>query len=360
MFVAKFFNGNAILNYIWAVNIVTFSITFSLFFGYHSNERFVFYDVEQIPTLSLTGAYMPEQLVLTSGLHILAFISLYFFCVVWRVYNFKIQRMLVEAAESPARVEGSSAVMLNTVQKCCSNAWTCCIKGAAPYTPWELQGINDGLWRVGLFFSTCMFLVGSVPTSVSYQFHGVLAVLMFLAGIIHVLTFTFTISKCIQLTYLPFFSSCKSDGASTSTACIGGLKNRQKYWHLACSALAVPINFAQLFVAIIVFETCDSLGCRKFSVQDVVVSEYIVAIAFLLYIEGFRSDEFQNTHLTTFFTETPETGESVSDRVTGEMGGRDRRNETSTSSDSAQAQIEFMEVDSPLPHDQPPPPVRAI
>jgi len=234
-FYYKFSSGNAILSITWCVFVITFSITFALFFSLHSGKELEFYDVKQIPTISLTGSYMPELVILTSGLHIFAFLSLYFFTILWRVYHSKILRLQVEYSdETSEHVETQSeryVATVNTAEKCCYSACACFCKSAAAYTPVELQGINDGLWWVGVVFSVSMFLTGSVPMMLQMHLHGACAFVMFVAGVVHVCIFTLTIAKRCHLTYVPLLfapssgndNSCGSSGSTDSAACLGGI-----------------------------------------------------------------------------------------------------------------------------------------
>jgi len=104
----------------WRVLVVTFSITFALLFSLHSGIELECYDAKQIPTISLTGSYMPELVILTSGLHIFAFLSLYFFTILWRVYHSKILRLQVEYSdETSEHVETQSERYVATVNTMC-------------------------------------------------------------------------------------------------------------------------------------------------------------------------------------------------------------------------------------------------
>jgi len=327
-FYKKYSSGNALITIIWCLFVLTFSITFALFFSLHTGKELVFFDVKQIPTLSLTGSYMPELVVLTSGLHIFAFLSFYFFTIVWRVYRIKIRHLQAEYSHGQPpqhdheHVETASeryVSTVNTAEKCCYSACACCWQPAASYTPLELQGINDGLWWVGLVFSLAMFLTGSVPMLLQMHLHGAFAFIMFAAGVAHVCVFSLTIAKRCRLRYLPFFSSGSSSSSANSAACLGvfGVTHRQKNWHRTSFYMAIPLNLLLLVSAGVVFSACKELHCTEFSVQTAVVCEYVTALALLFYLEGFRSVEFQNTHFTAYspYTDTDtdtDTGTGVS------------------------------------------------
>ena len=307
-------SGSSVINLSWISAIITFSLSFSLFLTLHFDELWVVYDVLQLPTLSLTGSYGAALQIFTAGLHLFSAFSMAFFIILYRVYFVKIETRGKIETDAEVGAEGvgvGCCAWLTSTSKC------------------NLHKINKALLYVGLNFSLFMFLTGSLPLSQHLQLHGSAALLMFCSGCVHVVLFSASLGKVLQLQSLPSPLSMRLSGSSHSTnnniinnndnnndnnscneeqqsitgtihsdvnvADDGGRRTRSL--HLMASFLVFPFNVGGLILAAAVFVGCDATECREFAVNFVVVLEYTTVLGLMLYLEGFRSLEFQKACL---------------------------------------------------------------
>lgn len=225
------------------ISSVVFPLCFLLFYLLHANEATLTVNgYYQIPTLSLTGGFFPEQAIFTGGLYIFAILSATFFTILYDTYC-----ILIKESANPIVVKANT---------------------------WYVQA-NYALLIVGYVFSALLFIVGSIPITQAEYTHAVLAILMFVVGSFHVLFFYFAIGL---------------------QAFVNVERNK---WHFAAVILIVPVNFFLLVLAgllyLVVLPTKYQETRRDILIaanQATVITEYTTVIALLLYIEGFRRGEF--------------------------------------------------------------------
>ena len=231
-----------------------FPACFALYFELHAAEETVYvFGIPQIPTLSLTGAFWPSSAIFTLFMHIYAGLSFLIFSMITEIYS--------------ARIAQSSS--LSKKQKR------------------SLTIINRVLYYLGVVFSLFLVLTGTILISRAEIAHAIVAIIMFIAGVLHICIFTWT---------LGLLGHEGADGEETET---NEGKNTnfpqilRKYvglrWWFTAFLLAVPFNVIALLVGFAVGMTCGKTSekCRALGVQMVVVVEYTTAIALFLYVVGF-------------------------------------------------------------------------
>jgi len=233
--------GNDVITAIEATAIVTFTLSFVLFYVLHNDNVPILFGVEQLPTLSLTGGYLPERIIFSMGLAIFAFWSLTLFPMIYVLYREKIDNLL-DGERTPEKP--------------------------------DLHKINDVLLVIGVIFSCLLLLTGAVPITVAETTHAVLAILMFITGVVHLLLFVLTLA--------PRFPN-----------------TRQQGWQVGAALIAAPVNVLALIASFVTLAFCDSRDCRELAAQMVVVVEYTTVVALLMYLEGFRTREMGRTFLLT-------------------------------------------------------------
>ena len=218
---------------ILALSIALFPLCFILFYVLNTDSIIYISGIPQLPTLSLTGGYWPEVGIFTFLLHSFAVLSFLIFSMISEVLHEKLR--------------SSNNCLLSRFEK----------KRRA------LRVINVVLYWVGVSFSIAICITGSIPVTIAPISHAVFAIIMFVLGCAHILIFKFSFGL---------------DGVFRDVS--------QNFMHLAAVILAVPVNIAALVTAGLVRSSCLDLECKEFSVQIVVIVEYITAIALLLYVGG--------------------------------------------------------------------------
>ena len=120
-------------------------------------------------------------------------------------------------------------------------------------------------------------LTGTVIVVKSEITHAIVAIIMFIAGVLHICTFTFTIGLIREAgsddtRLVKDNSLIESLDNSLGLRCIFG-----------SLLLAVPVNVVALLTGFIVGRSCDEEACIALSVQMIVVIEYNTAAALFIY-----------------------------------------------------------------------------
>ena len=223
--------------------VLSFPLCFILFYVLHDSEIQVKRGVSQLPTLSLTGAFWPNSAIFTLFMHIYSFLSIILFSMVADVFARRIDRLSSEMDKK------------------------------------RLMAVNNSLFVLGVVFSLFLMLTGTVIVVKSEITHAIVAIIMFVAGVLHICTFTFTIGLVRE-----------ADGTRVEkdSNIIESLdKSLGLRWQFAAFLLAVPVNVVALLTGFIVGRSCDEEDCAALSVQMFVVVEYTTATALFLYVIGF-------------------------------------------------------------------------
>lgn len=285
------FTGSNLIDLSWIVGISTFAISMTMFLVMHFDEIWVVAGVKQFPTLSLAGSYSWAQSIFTSGLHLLAFLCLGFFVIVYRVHHDKID----DLDEDDLSQQRAS---------CCSCCYSFLISSKE-----KLHTCNWLLLSVGSIFSFTLYLTASIPLTLHFQIHGAVAFIMFISGVTHVLLFTNSIGRvpalglqsislCVSPPQSPAqeleqVPSSVNEAEASGTTPSDERATRTRWFHSLATIIILPLNIILLLSSLLIFLSCGDTGCREFSVNTVVVVEYTICVAFGLYFEGFRSSEFQ-------------------------------------------------------------------
>jgi len=304
------FTGLQVINLSWVSCFVTFATTAIIYYltpGHYDEKRPIF-GIDQIPTISHTGSVEPEESIFAAGLHIFSIISYALFIFIYRVSDKKIKQETENNADEDIMV--------------------------------YMNGINQFLFTTGSIFSVFMFLTGSVSLTLSLPLHGLAAFIMFATGYVHVIVFTLTIGKNYELTSINLISNNN-----------GRNQGRTKMLHNIALFLLVVINGLLLLSAIIVFFSCGSFQenenkdeekntktCSEYSLQTVVVMEYITVIGLLLYVEGFRCQEFSDACIG--FSHVANESNSNSNSNNGSVN-----NEGENETLSSPHEIEYLEIE---------------
>ena len=243
---------------ILALSIILFPLCFALFYALNSDGIVYIRGIPQLPTLSLTGGYWPELGVFTTLLHLFAFLSFFIFSMISEVLQEK----------------------LDSSNDCLLDRWK--------FRRTEFQRINSCLYWIGISFAIAIFITGSIPVTIAPISHAIFAILMFVLGCAHIIIYTFSYGLGV------FHGVC------------------QNYWHLTAFILVVPVNVAALVASFVARATCSEQECIEFSIQMVVIVEYITALGLLLYVSGFMEMvELKDTFLTIALAQLVVEGEMV-------------------------------------------------
>lgn len=233
------FNGWWIINILELLVVVVGVVCFTLYYLFHSNEAVYVFGVKQLPTISLTGGFDPQEVILTAGLHLFAFFGFVFFFIIYH----DVDNKLIADADVIEHVRNPMLCQYVRTKAC--------------YKLWN--GITLSL---GLLFSVFLFLTGSCPITLNFILHSIFAIIMFIMGALHIIVFT--------LCFYPLMSQ------------------RQRGFTLTSSALIVILNLALLISGALTLLLCDTTSCKGYAAQSLVITEYITAVCLVIYIEAFR------------------------------------------------------------------------
>ncbi len=237
-------SGFTLITTIITLSVVLFPLCFILFYTLNMDGIVYVRGVPQLPTLSLTGGYWPELGVFTFLLHSFAILSFFIFSMVSEVLREKLR----------------SDCLLSRFKK----------------RRRTFRVINVVLYWIGVLFAITICVTGSIPVTIQPTIHAIFAIIMFILGCAHILIFKFSFGL---------------EGVFSGV--------NQNYWHLTAVILVAPVNAAALITAAVVASTCVDIECNEFSIQMVVIVEYITAVALLLYVAGFfEMRELKETYLT--------------------------------------------------------------
>lgn len=240
-------SGVAIIFTILILAVICFPLCFILFYESQDGKIEVKMGVQTLPTLSLTGGYWPNSAIFTLFLHIYSFLSIILFSMVTNIFARRIESLHTEKDKGPLLVA------------------------------------NKTLFVLAMVFSLFLLLTGTIVVVESNIIHAVVAIIMFVAGVLHICVFTFTIGHIRAADRGGTLVVLGNNFAESLDKSIG------LRWQFAAFLLAVPVNVVALLTGFIVGLSCglEDAGCLAFSVQVVVVVEYTTALALLLYIVGF-------------------------------------------------------------------------
>ena len=219
-----------------ATGAVTFASTFVLFFTLHSDKLEHELNALQIPTISLTGSYLPGDIIFTLGLHVMACLLVLAYSGIYVVYDNKIECMQLE----------DGLLNLSSRQR-------------------QLRYWNTFVWRVGFLSAVLLAVTGSIKLTLNPFLHGTIAFFMFASQLLYTYLFYFKLSRHL-----------------TSNDSILRLQR--------VSLLCLPVVIAVYIIAGIVLAVCWTYTCRSFAVNVHVALEYVVTVALALYIHSFRQD----------------------------------------------------------------------
>lgn len=272
---------------IWPFIFCAFS--FGLFFAIHPNSRDKVDGHRQIPTLSQTGKLVPESLFFTFGLHSEAMLLAFLFTFVYVHFKNKInaifqslqqqkqqQQPLLEDGQWNSGEEDSSMV-LSVLRRTSEtthceglNFFCCCL--CKPQASREtdvkfLEFWNRTLIVLGLIAALLMALVGTVTLDVNTTVHGAIAFFMYLAAILHMLFFYFTIAKTM------------------------GYSAFQINLVRLCLFVCLPFNIIMMVAIGLMYSNCDTDEiCQQAAIDLIPTLEYTTTIALLGYVYSFRED----------------------------------------------------------------------
>lgn len=242
--------------------------SFSIYYGMHPNEPDRLEGgFRQIPTLSETGRPEPGNLLFTYGLHSQAILMAIFFTLAYVHFRnkiVKIKKNVVDDDECSVSSRNSVLTVIDGLKYC-----FCC--GCTPQKVREhdakfLHFWNKMLYFLGLAASFLMSLVGTVTTGVDATVHTVFAAIMFVAGILHMVLYYFTIMESI------------------------GYTNFQISLQRICLFVCIPYNFFMLIMILIMYVHCDdNYVCMEAALDLLITLEYTTTIALLGYVYSFRS-----------------------------------------------------------------------
>mmetsp|Transcript_11657 Transcript_11657/g.17670 ORF Transcript_11657/g.17670 Transcript_11657/m.17670 type:complete len:283 (+) Transcript_11657:122-970(+) len=219
------------------VGFGTFLVTFVLFFALHIHRMEHEWGALQIPTISLTGSYLPESIIFTLGLHIMAFLLLLAYSGLYIVYDQNIRKGQFQ----------SFTCDTSSIQR-------------------KLLYWNRFLWRVGA--CSCIFLAvtGSIPLTLNSFLHGTVAFFMFLSQILHLVLFHYKLAKPLVTDH------------------------RVLLLQRVAIFLSLPFVISVYIIAGVVLMMCSEYRCRSFVVNVHVALEYVVTIALAAYVHSWRND----------------------------------------------------------------------
>ena len=269
-------------NVIWPSFFIP--LTFLLYFLADSYELDEIRGVKQIPTISSSGALSPYSVLLTYGLHMEGILIACIFTCIYVRYREKIDgftgKMEIERhAKEEEEVEESGnhqkwrfrifVIELTNCGCCCQCTKLGCLS-RPPRSKAELHHWNWITFCFGLIASFLMTLVGSITLDLNEIAHSTFAFFMFLFGILHMYFFYYKITKILF----------RNDET----------QQWRVFLHQVCIFVSFPFNIAMFILAGVVYATCSSLTCQRFSIDLLPATEFSTVIALLLYITQFYED----------------------------------------------------------------------
>lgn len=254
--------------------LVFCACSFSIYYGMHPNQPDRLEGgFRQIPTLSETGRPEPGSLFFTYGLHSQAILMAIFFTLAYVHFRNKIIKQ--KAKEAAEEVGDNDCVTISSIEStmtvldglkycfCCS----CKPQKSRERDIKFLHFWNKVLYILGLAASFLMSLVGTVTTGVDGTIHTIFASTMFVAGILHMVLYYYTIMETI------------------------GYTTFQITLHRLCMFVCIPFNFFMLIMILIMYEHCPEHDyvCMEAALDLLITLEYTTAIALLAYVYSFRS-----------------------------------------------------------------------
>lgn len=308
----------------WAVAV--FAVCMCMFLVLDSSKQMTVLGVVQIPTLSLTGAYQPMQAIFTLGLSWMSVGTALIFNLVYFHLEGKIDDADRAAACSPSlppssapsrprpspsgrshhlRSAASSESLSNNDNGTACGDLNFVSVSSANLPPDEHQHRqrqeqqrdaippparpllpplccfiftrrschlwNLLLWGIGMIFSVFMALVGTIPLTLNETGHGTVAIIMFIAGVVHLVLYHFSIA--------PLDRPCA--GAGPPLAVVQKM-SRQTSVRCIALGLIVPLNVCILITIFVTFLSCDTKQCREYVVQMLVGKHTSTVDAFSL------------------------------------------------------------------------------
>ena len=226
-----------------------FSFTFIFFFAVHPNKEFYEDGVRQIPTISLTGAIFPSNIIFTYGLHFGSIAVAVLFGSIHVCYENRFLNLKTETVTTDINCLIPFCGCKNNSTTVTSMRW------------WNLR-----LLYLGEFAALMMSLVGSVSLLIDSFLHGTFAFLMFAASVIHMIAFYNHIQRFAGVS-------------------IGRIRMHR----LACF-ICIPLSIILFVTALVVYLLCSATACTEFFVDIGAVIEFSTCVGLMVYAYQFQED----------------------------------------------------------------------
>jgi hypothetical protein len=230
-----------IVDAILTVGLITFITTFTLFYSLHKRKSEHEFGAKQIPTISLTGSYLPGDIIFTYSLHVISILNCLLFTLIYYTYDNKMISGLHESL-----IENNSKVKY----------W------------------NKICWLLGIFGSVLLSITGSISLTTNTAVHGTVAFFMFISYLLYNIFFYNKISK------LGFHCD-----------------NTSLYQQQFAVIMGIPFVILVYIIAGIVFSLCDNYTCTSFVVNVHVALEYWITFTLAVFIFSFRNESTSFTVL---------------------------------------------------------------
>lgn len=192
--------NNTLIYSIIIIPIIFIPICFILIYTLHSKTLYSYNGVTQIPSISKSGAIVPESIVFTYGLHLESILLAILFVLLHHKYYFKIINMNDDHYSN-----NTNQLTNNSMNKYYKYTYLlfcgCCIKEHDRNKEYLLYW-NKILLMLGLIGCLLMSFVGSISIQLNATTHSIIAFFMFLSFILHMLLFYFTIMIKFEYTQL--------------------------------------------------------------------------------------------------------------------------------------------------------------
>mmetsp|Transcript_390 Transcript_390/g.617 ORF Transcript_390/g.617 Transcript_390/m.617 type:complete len:335 (-) Transcript_390:1064-2068(-) len=284
---------------LWPVLFVP--ICFALYYAYKNESS------NDVPTLSETGTFRPENALFTYGLHLE---SVFLLLVCISIYKKYVRE--INSIKIIPRIQKSSSQSFNDSSSFCSttNENDAINMNANANVPTistikQLQFWNKFALYVGYILSFLISLVGSIALTVDVTSHTVIAFFMFAAAILHMLIFYFAIdtqlfnalSTSSTLNEEPI--SIEIEGESSSyhrelqhLLLLRQVNYKSKLWKIRFSILmCIPFNILVICLTIGVYSSsCSSSACVGFTANILQLLEFSTVISLMFYFDRYRWD----------------------------------------------------------------------
>lgn len=218
-----------------AVAMTTFCATFIFFFTLHRGKQHHQFGAKHIPTISLTGAYLPGDIIFTYGIHLISLTLALIYTFVYYGHNYLIYKNVRDG-------------LLSQTTKLANN----------------INSYNVICWRIAMLGIFLLTLTGSISVTINPYVHGAVAFFMFLSLLLYNILFYTKITRKIQtdskITNMQFFAVL----------------------------FGIPFVIVIYIIAGVVYHLCEYYTCTSFVVNVNVALEYWIVFTISLFIYSFR------------------------------------------------------------------------